>query len=166
MSLTSFLDNSLDDSLDNSLDDDYNLPLFQVCSYDHPALKKGFSTINAMLELEYLELCNDGLNFTPAGIDYMFTKQDEFIQYMTNDMNHRFDPNTAFNLGLNNYNVERLTEQLLDENKRRSINHPGNLMSYKLYLNNRLDYDVEDNVDYNNIVFKKKAEDEIICPDI
>ena len=116
-----------------------NLDLFQSSHRfnSSPVLDKGISLINSMVELDYITYGNKGLEFTDAGIKYMLKKWDDDKAVMTNS---NVDFSFAYALNGSDPNGKKSGHHMLNEFKTK------NLM-----------IDVQnDEVDYNNAVFKKE----------
>lgn len=104
----------------------------------HPGLQKGMQIINSMIELEYM---TSELNFTTAGIDYMFRLHREFIKNIDGK-------DIDFSLWPAAY-------QLKEEAKKRGLNVTLVTEQFK-YDNAKYDLG-ENEVNYNDMKFKKKA---------
>ena len=129
-----------------------NLPLFQKTDrFDCP---KGISNlvgkINDMIELDYISNENHELEFTNAGIEYMFRKHREFINNIKGK-NIDFGP------------AAKLVAQLLARADKYGNCTEGSdprkkFLRSNLYILPTLN---EDRVNYNNIVFAEKNKDTI-----
>lgn len=61
------------------LDDDYSLKPFGCFDHNSSLMNQVTKHINTMIELNYIKCDLGGIKFTDAGLDYMWSKQKEFI---------------------------------------------------------------------------------------
>lgn len=115
-----------------------NLNLFQSSHRFNSSsvLDKGISLINNMLELDYITCGNKGLEFTDAGIKYMLKKWDDDKAMTTNS---NVDFSFAYALNGSDANAKKSGHHMLNEFKTKNLLIGEN-----------------DEVDYNNAVFKKE----------
>jgi len=118
-----------------------NLDLFQSSHRfnSSPVLDQGISLINSMVELNYITYGNNGLEFTDAGIKYMLKKWDEF-QAIT--ANSNVDFSFAFDLNGIDPNEKKAGHHMLNEFKTKNLLIDGH----------------DDEVNYNNVQFKREHE--------
>lgn len=135
-------------------DDDCDLQLFQSTSeHDvNKSLKRAVDLINNMVELNYITNEDNPLRFTSAGIEHMKRNYHKFI----NDIQF-----ADTNLGP----CKGLMEQM-EGIAGFKFEPVGISQGEKFMRQNALIHlgDEDDTVDYNNIQFKQKAEDDVIWP--
>ena len=124
-----------------ALESDYSLPLFQSSHALHssPALDKGIQVINNMVELNYIKYGSEGLQFTNAGIDYMMKKFQEFRNTMEGQ---NIDLGVAYALNGSD-----------PHEKKHGINMLKEFKTHNLLIPNG-----DNEVDYNNVIFKKEQD--------
>lgn len=62
------------------IDNDCSLKPFDCFDHhDNPLMKQVTNHMNAMIELNYIKCDLGGMKFTDAGLDYMWSKQKQFI---------------------------------------------------------------------------------------
>ena len=133
------------------VDDDCSLKAFGCFDHhDNPLMKQVTSYMNHMIELNYIKCDLSGMKFTQAGLDYMWSKQKDFID-------HNLDK-----LDFSNFpQAQGLINQLKDaENKGKSnINTIEKFQKTNLLVNDPL----ENEIDCNEMKFKEKNKE---CPEI
>jgi len=135
-------------------DDECYLPLFNKYAHECPLVQKAISYINHMIELNYIKYDPSELNFTTAGIEYMFQQQRDFMNNTMDKMDFSSFP-LAYNL------VKQLKEA---DGVRQLEEFPSNkngedkFASLKL-KRTQLYSDCMEDPDYNVINFSKKSDD-------
>lgn len=122
-----------------ALDSDLSLPLFQSSHVinTNPILDKNIQLINSMLELNYIKHGSEGLQFTNAGIEYMMKKFQEFC---SNIEKQNIDLTIVYALNGSNPHKRKHGVNMLKEFKKNNLLIPND----------------SDDVNYNNVTFKKE----------
>jgi hypothetical protein len=125
-----------------ALESDCSLPLFQSSHslHSNPTFDENVQMINNMIELNYITSGSEGLRFTNAGIEYMMKKFREFRDNMDS---HNVDDTMVYALSGSKPHDKKQGKDMLKEFK----------------TSNLLIQNESDEVDYNNMRFKKKAQD-------
>jgi len=127
-------------------DDDCGLDLFQSCDqFDVPNnLKKIINNINAMIELEYIDLKGMEPRFTNTGLNYMIRKHDEFMSILSD-----LDQDELYSMP----QYGPIAQQLIKDyqNKTRDTAMEFDLKNMKI--------ETDEGPDYNNHWFGKKNDE-------
>lgn len=136
-------------------DDECYVPLFDKFTHGDSLMRKTVSYINHMIELNYIKYDPSELNFTNAGLEYMFRQHRDFIDNVMDKMDFRSFP-LAYNL-VNQLHKAASDIETLEEfpSNKNNIDKsaPIKIKQTMLYK------DCLDDPDYNNIEFKGKSED-------
>ena len=117
-------------------------PGYQFCN--NKALNKTLTFLNHLIELEYVD---HELNFTNSGIDYMFSKHNEF-------MNNLAGKNVDFG------DRSKLCLQVLTGHHEGSLNTENNCANHKFVANN-IYFEVESSKSpYDQVKFTKSEDQE------